>query len=502
MKINASEISALIKEQIKSYRHKIDSNDVGTVISVGDGIANVYGLDKAMLGELLLFPNEVYGMVMNLESDSVGVVLLGNDSLVKEGDLVNRTKMVMEVPVGKEMLGRVVNSLGQPIDGLGEIKTTRTRPIEVIAPGVIKRKSVDTPLETGITMIDAMTPIGRGQRELIIGDRQTGKTAIAIDTIINQKDKNVICIYVAIGQKNSTVAQIVDKLKKFKAMDYSIVVSASASEPAPLLYIAPYAGCAMAEEFMSQGKDVLIVYDDLSKHAVAYRALSLLLKRAPGREAYPGDVFYLHSRLLERACKLAPEFGGGSITALPIVETQSGDISAYIPTNVISITDGQIFLQTDLFNAGQRPAIDSGLSVSRVGGDAQFKATKQVARSLKIELASYLEMKSFSQFGSDLDATTLAILKHGEALMNVLKQKQYNVYQLDKQVFDLFVAKNKFLDDLNKDQIRATLDEAYRVFKATHQDVLDNINKQKEISDEDGNILLKEMQEFFENLNR
>ena len=502
MKINASEISALIKEQIKSYRHKIDSNDVGTVVSVGDGIANVYGLEKAMLGELLLFPNEVYGMVMNLESDSVGVVLLGNDSLVKEGDLVNRTKMVMEVPVGENMLGRVVNSLGQPIDGLGEIKTTKNRPIEVIAPGVIKRKSVDTPLETGITMIDAMTPIGRGQRELIIGDRQTGKTAIAIDTIINQKDKNVICIYVAIGQKNSTVAQIVDKLKKFKAMDYSIVVSASASEPAPLLYIAPYAGCAMAEEFMSQGKDVLIVYDDLSKHAVAYRALSLLLKRAPGREAYPGDVFYLHSRLLERACKLAPEFGGGSITALPIVETQSGDISAYIPTNVISITDGQIFLQTDLFNAGQRPAIDSGLSVSRVGGDAQFKATKQVARSLKIELASYLEMKSFSQFGSDLDASTLAILKHGEALMSVLKQNQYNVYQLDKQVFDLFVAKNKFLDDLNKDAIRPTLDEAYNVFKATHQDVLDNINKNKEISDEDGQILLNETKEFFENLNR
>ena len=502
MKINASEISALIKEQIKSYRHKIDSNDVGTVVSVGDGIANVYGLEKAMLGELLLFPNEVYGMVMNLESDSVGVVLLGNDSLVKEGDLVNRTKMVMEVPVGENTLGRVVNSLGQPIDGLGEIKTTKNRPIEVIAPGVIKRKSVDTPLETGITMIDAMTPIGRGQRELIIGDRQTGKTAIAIDTIINQKDKNVICIYVAIGQKNSTVAQIVDKLKKFKAMDYSIVVSASASEPAPLLYIAPYAGCAMAEEFMSQGKDVLIVYDDLSKHAVAYRALSLLLKRAPGREAYPGDVFYLHSRLLERACKLAPEFGGGSITALPIVETQSGDISAYIPTNVISITDGQIFLQTDLFNAGQRPAIDSGLSVSRVGGDAQFKATKQVARSLKIELASYLEMKSFSQFGSDLDASTLAILKHGEALMSMLKQNQYSVYQLDKQVFDLFVAKNKFLDDLEKDKVRPTLDEAYNVFKATHQDVLDSINKNKEISDQDGQVLLDEMKEFFENLNR
>ena len=502
MKINASEISALIKEQIKSYRHKIDSNDVGTVISVGDGIANVYGLEKAMLGELLLFPNQVYGMVMNLESDSVGVVLLGNDQLVKEGDIVSRTKQVMEVPVGENMLGRVVNSLGQPIDGLGEIKTTRTRPIEVIAPGVIKRKSVDTPLETGITMIDAMTPIGRGQRELIIGDRQTGKTAIAIDAIINQKDKNVICIYVAIGQKNSTVAQIVDKLKRFKAMDYIVVVSASASEPAPLLYIAPYAGCAMAEEFMYQGKDVLIVYDDLSKHAVSYRALSLLLKRAPGREAYPGDVFYLHSRLLERACKLAPEFGGGSITALPIVETQSGDISAYIPTNVISITDGQIFLQADLFNAGQRPAIDSGLSVSRVGGDAQFKATKQVARSLKIELASYLEMKSFAQFGSDLDASTLAILKHGEALMAVLKQKQYNVYQLDKQVFDLYVAKNKYLDNLKKDEVRPTLDKAYDVFKATHQDVLNNINKNKEISEKDENVLSKEMKEFFESLDK
>ena len=501
MKINASEISAFIKEQIKSYRHKIDSNDVGTVISVGDGIANVYGLEKAMLGELLLFPNQVYGMVMNLESDSVGVVLFGNDQLVKEGDIVSRTKEVMEVPVGENMLGRVVNSLGQPIDGLGEIKTTRTRPIEVIAPGVIKRKSVDTPLETGITMIDAMTPIGRGQRELIIGDRQTGKTAIAIDTIINQKDKGVICIYVAIGQKNSTVAQIVDKLKRFKAMDYTIVMSASASEPAPLLYIAPYAGCAMAEEFMYQGKDVLIVYDDLSKHAVSYRALSLLLKRAPGREAYPGDVFYLHSRLLERACKLAPEFGGGSITALPIVETQSGDISAYIPTNVISITDGQIFLQSDLFNAGQRPAIDSGLSVSRVGGDAQFKATKQVARSLKIELASYLEMKSFSQFGSDLDASTLAILKHGEALMSVLKQKQYNVYQLDKQVFDLYVAKNKYLDNLKKDDVRPTLDKAYDVFKATHQDVLNNINKNKEISSDDERVLSKEMSEFFESLN-
>ena len=502
MKIHANEISALIKEQIKNYRHKIDSNDVGTVVSVGDGIANVYGLEKAMLGELLLFPNNVYGMVMNLDSDSVGVVLLGDDSLVKEGDLVNRTKMVMEVPVGDELLGRVVNSLGQAIEGLGDIKTSKNRPIEVIAPGVIKRKSVDTPLETGITMIDAMTPIGRGQRELIIGDRQTGKTAIAIDTIINQKDKNVICIYVAIGQKNSTVAQIVDKLKRFKAMDYTIVVSASASEPAPLLYIAPYAGCAMAEEFMYQGKDVLIVYDDLSKHAVAYRTLSLLLKRAPGREAYPGDVFYLHSRLLERACKLAPEFGGGSITALPIVETQSGDISAYIPTNVISITDGQIFLQSDLFNAGQRPAIDSGLSVSRVGGDAQFKATKQVARSLKIELASYLEMKSFSQFGSDLDAATLAILNHGEALMAMLKQKQYNVYQLDKQVFDLYVAKNNYLDNLDKNDVRKVLDQAYDQFKATNSLTLANINKNKEILADDEKVLAKELKVFFENLNQ
>ena len=502
MKINASEISALIKEQIKSYRHKVDSNDVGTVISVGDGIANVYGLEKAMLGELLLFPNQVYGMVMNLESDSVGVVLLGNDQLVKEGDIVSRTKQVMEVPVGENMLGRVVNSLGQPIDGLGEIKTTRTRPIEVIAPGVIKRKSVDTPLETGITMIDAITPIGRGQRELIIGDRQTGKTAIAIDAILNQKDKGVICIYVAIGQKNSTVAQIVDKLKRLKAMDYTIVVSASASEPAPLLYIAPYAGCAMAEEFMYQGKDVLIVYDDLSKHAVSYRALSLLLKRAPGREAYPGDVFYLHSRLLERACKLAPEFGGGSITALPIVETQSGDISAYIPTNVMSITDGQIFLQADLFNAGQRPAIDSGLSVSRVGGDAQFKATKQVARSLKIELASYLEMKSFSQFGSDLDASTLAILKHGEALMSILKQNQYNVYQLDKQVFDLYVAKNNYLDQLDKSKVREVLNKAYDEFKATNANVLANINKNKEISASDEEVLSREVKAFFESYNQ
>ena len=502
MKINTNEISALIKEQIKNYRAKVDSNDVGTVVTVGDGIAVIYGLDKAMLGELLEFPNDVFGMVMNLETDSVGAVLLGDDTLIKEGDIVKRTGEVMEVPVGDNMLGRVVNALGQPIDGKGEIKYDNKRPIEVIAPGVIKRKSVDTPLETGLTAIDAMTPIGRGQRELIIGDRQTGKTAIAIDAIINQKDKNVICIYVAIGQKNSTVAQIVDKLRTFGAMNYTLVVAATASEPAPLLYIAPYAGCAMAEEWMHKGKDVLIIYDDLSKHAVSYRALSLLLKRSPGREAYPGDVFYLHSRLLERACKLAPEFGGGSITALPIVETQSGDISAYIPTNVISITDGQIFLTTDLFNAGQRPAIDSGLSVSRVGGAAQFKATKQVARSLKIDLANFTEMKSFAQFGSDLDKATLSVLKHGEVLLAMLRQEQYKPRQLDQQVFELYVAKGKYLDDVPVSEVRKTLDECYKYVSANAKDVFSSINKNKEILPEAEGKLKKAVDEFFQNLKK
>ena len=498
MKINANEISALIKEQIKNYHKKVDTSDVGTVVTVGDGIALIYGLDNAMLGELLLFPHDVYGMVMNLEVGHVGAVLLGDDSLIKEGDTVRRTKQVMEVPVGDEMLGRVVNALGQPIDGLGEIKTNKSRPIEVIAPGVIKRKSVDTPLETGITAIDAMTPIGRGQRELIIGDRQTGKTAIAIDTIINQKGKGVLCIYVAIGQKNSTVAQIVDKLKAHGAMDYTMVMAATASEPAPLLYVAPYAGCAVAEEWMNQGKDVLIIYDDLSKHAVAYRALSLLLKRSPGREAYPGDVFYLHSRLLERACKLAPEYGGGSITALPIVETQSGDISAYIPTNVISITDGQIFLTTDLFNAGQRPAIDSGLSVSRVGGAAQYKATKQVARSLKIDLANFSEMKSFSQFGSDLDQSTVAILKHGEVLLQVLRQEQYKPRSLSKQVFELFLAKNKYLDNIDTNKVRKTLDEVYQFVSNYHIDILGSIDKEKEILPEMEKTLNVALEEFFQ----
>ena len=414
MALRPDEISALIKEQIKHYDDVMEQKDVGTVMTVGDGVSVVHGLDNAMLGELILFPGDVYGMVMNLDEDSVGVTLLGNADEIKEGDEVRRTGKIIEVPVGDAMLGRVVNPLGQPIDGQGEIITTKTRPIERVAPGVMTRKSVDQPVQTGITTIDAIIPVGRGQRELIIGDRQTGKTAIAVDTIINQKGQDMYCIYVAIGQKNSTVAQVVEKLKKAGAMDYTVVVSASASELAPVQYIAPYAGCAIAEEWLDQGKDVLIVYDDLSKHAVAYRTVSLLLKRPPGREAYPGDVFYLHSRLLERSCRLNEENGGGSITALPIIETQAGDISAYIPTNVISITDGQIFLQQELFNAGFRPAIDTGLSVSRVGSTAQIKAMKQVSRNLKYELAQYEEMQSFAQFGSDLDAATKNAIEHGE----------------------------------------------------------------------------------------
>ena len=496
MKIKANEISALIKEQIKNYHRNIESSDVGTVVTVGDGIALIYGLDNAMLGELLEFPHDIFGMVMNLESDHIGAVLLGDGTIIKEGDKVKRTKRVMEVPVGDEMLSRVVNALGQPIDGLGDIKTSETRPIEVIAPGVMKRESVNTPLETGLKAIDAITPIGRGQRELIIGDRQTGKTALAIDTIINQKGKNVICIYVAIGQKNSTVAQIAHKLREHDALSYSVIFAATASEPAPLLYVAPYAGCALAEYFMNQGKDVLIVYDDLSKHAVSYRALSLLLKRSPGREAYPGDVFYLHSRLLERACKLNKENGGGSITALPIVETQAGDISAYIPTNVISITDGQIFLQTDLFNAGQRPAIDVGLSVSRVGGAAQFKAMKQVASSIKIDLASYEEMKSFSQFGSDLDAATVKVLKHGNALNEVLKQNQYNPYPLEREIFDLFLARHSYLDEVKKENIHPLLDKAYDFMMTNYSHTLKAIQDDKIISSESENQLKEGIDKF------
>ena len=468
MGLRPDEISALIKEQIKHFDDVIELKDVGTVMTVGDGVSLIHGLDNAMLGELLAFPNDVYGMVMNLDEDCVGAVLLGSESTIKEGDEVKRTGKIMEIPVGDE--------------GNGEIITAHTRPIERVASGVMTRKSVDQPLQTGITSIDAIIPIGRGQRELIIGDRQTGKTAIAIDTILNQKDQDIYCVYVAIGQKNSTVAQIVEKLRKGGAMEYTTVVSASASELAPVQYIAPYAGCAIAEEWLDQGKDVLIVYDDLSKHAVAYRTVSLLLKRPPGREAYPGDVFYLHSRLLERACRLNEENGGGSITALPIIETQAGDISAYIPTNVISITDGQIFLQQELFNAGFRPAIDTGLSVSRVGSAAQIKAMKQVSGSLKLELAQYAEMQAFAQFGSDLDAATKATLDHGAKVREVLKQAQYSPRTVSTQVITLFALKYGFTKTLEVEQVSAFMDQLVEHINMTQRDIIDEINEQKAIS--------------------
>ena len=500
MTIKSNEIASLIKEQIKNYSHKVESNDVGSVVTVGDGIASVYGLDQVMLSELLEFPHGVYGMAMNLNEDSVGAILFGNDSLIEEGDIVKRTHRVVQVPVGDGLLGRVVNALGQPIDGLGEIKYSKTRPIERIAPGVMTRKSVDVPLETGIKAIDTMIPIGRGQRELIIGDRQTGKTAIAIDTIINQKGKDVYCVYVAIGQKNSTVVQLVEKLKEHDAMGYTTVVSATASELAPLQYIAPYAGVTMAEEWMEQGKDVLIIYDDLSKHAVAYRTLSLLLKRSPGREAYPGDVFYLHSRLLERACRLSKEYGGGSITALPIIETQAGDITAYIPTNVISITDGQIFLQTELFNAGQRPAIDSGLSVSRVGSAAQFKCVKSVAKSLKIELASFHELQAFAQFGSDLDDATKKILVHGNVLMEVLKQGQYQPLTFVEQTIEIFTAQNRFMDDIDIDKVGSFLDGLMINLKKDYKYILDEIYETKVLSSENEEKLKEAIKKYKEAL--
>ena len=482
--LRPDEISALIKEQIKSYQKIIELKDVGTVMTIGDGVSLVHGLQDAMLGELLEFPHEVFGMVMNLEVDYVGAVLLGNDTLIKEGDEVKRTGRIIEVAVGDALLGRVVNSLGQAIDGQGEIKTNKTRPIERIAPGVMTRKSVDQPVQTGITSIDAIIPIGRGQRELIIGDRQTGKTAIAIDTILNQKDQNMYCVYVAIGQKNSTVAQIVERLRQGGAMEYTTIVSASASELAPVQYIAPYAGCAIAEEWLEQGKDVLIVYDDLSKHAVSYRTVSLLLKRPPGREAYPGDVFYLHSRLLERACRLNQENGGGSITALPIIETQAGDISAYIPTNIISITDGQIFLQQDLFNAGFRPAIDTGLSVSRVGSSAQIKAMKQVSGSLKLELAQYAEMQSFAQFGSDLDNATKAVLDHGAKVRQVLVQPQYTPRSIEHQVVSLFALKYGITKTISIENITEFINQLIEHIEVRHPEYIEEIRMQKEISPE------------------
>lgn len=497
MSIKLNEISSLIKEEIKDFKSKIDyANDVGTVVTVGDEIAIVYGLSKAMLGELLLFPNGVFGMAMNLEEDSVGVVMLGDDVEVKEGDIVKRTGKVVEVPVGDELLGRVINPLGAPIDGGPEIKTKRSAPIERIAPGIMARKSVDTPLETGIKCIDAIIPIGRGQRELIIGDRQTGKTAIAIDTIINQKGKGVYCIYISIGQKNSSVAKIVEKLKETGSMEYTTVVNASASQSSSLLYIAPFASVSIAEEWAKHGKDVLVVFDDLSKHAVAYRTLSLLLKRSPGREAYPGDIFYLHSRLLERCARLNEENGGGSITALPIIETQAGDISAYIPTNVISITDGQIFLNTDLFNAGQRPAIDTGLSVSRIGSAAQFKAMKKVSSSLKMHLANYRELQSFSQFGTDVEASTRKTIHHGEILMELIKQPQFHPIAMERQVIELFCAKYGFLDDLEVEQVKPFLDEFYAYLGASYPNVIEKIVATKDLIKADRDNLRSVLTEF------
>lgn len=471
MNLRPEEISSIIKEQIKKYEGKIELTDVGTVTSVGDGIAGVHGLEKCMSGELLEFPGQVYGMALNLEEDIVGSVLLGSDENIKEGDVVKRTSRIVEVPVGDALLGRVVNSLGQPIDGKGPVKTDKFRPIERVAPGIITRKSVHEPLQTGIKSIDSMIPIGRGQRELIIGDRQTGKTTIAIDTIINQKDTGVICVYVAIGQKRSTVAQIVDTLEKNGALDYSIVVAATASELAPLQYIAPYAGCAMAEEFMEQGKHVLIIYDDLSKHAVAYRALSLLLRRPPGREAYPGDVFYLHSRLLERSAKLNDELGAGSITALPIIETQAGDVSAYIPTNVISITDGQIFLESELFNAGIRPAVNPGISVSRVGGSAQIKAMKKVAGSLKLMYAQYRELQAFAQFGSDLDKDTQERLAQGERIVEVLKQGESTPIPVEKQIMIIYAVTNNYLRDIDAKLVGEFETEFFKFMDSSYPEV-------------------------------
>lgn len=496
MNLRPDEISGLIKEQIKNYTNQLEISDFGRVMQVGDGIAHVYGLSKCMAGELLEFPGKVYGMALNLEDDNVGAVILGSDREIKEGDIVKPTGTVVDVPVGEALIGRVVNPLGQPIDGRGMIDTHETRPIEYPAPGVLQRKSVDEPLQTGIKAIDAMIPIGKGQRELIIGDRQTGKTAIAVDTIINQKGKDVICIYVAIGQKKSTVAQLVQVLENKGAMEYTIVVSATASDVAPLQYIAPYAGCAMAEHFMYHGKDALIVYDDLSKHAVAYRAMSLLLRRPPGREAFPGDVFYLHSRLLERAAKLSDELGGGSITALPIIETQAGDVSAYIPTNVISITDGQIFLETELFFSGQRPAVNAGISVSRVGGSAQIKAMKRVAGKIKLMLAQYRELQSFSQFGSDVDADTKRRLDHGRILMEIIKQGQYSPLDVAHQVMIIYAAINNLLTDIPVSEIKSFEKQLFVYVDDHYPKIGDEIHDTGDMSPETEKLLSEAITEF------
>ncbi len=496
MNLRPEEISSVIKEEIKKYSTEFEVSDVGTVIQVADGIARIHGLEKAMQGELLEFPNEIYGMVLNLEEDNVGAVLLGDTSNINEGDTVKTTGRVATVPVGDAMLGRVVNALGQPIDGKGPIHTTKARPVERVASGVISRKSVDTPLQTGIKAIDSMVPIGRGQRELIIGDRQTGKTAIAVDTILNQKDQDVLCIYVAIGQKASTVANIVKTLEDNGAMDYTTVVASTASELAPLQYIAPYAGCAIGEEWMEAGKDVLIVYDDLTKHAAAYRTLALLLRRPPGREAYPGDVFYLHSRLLERAAKLSDKLGGGSLTALPIIETQAGDVSAYIPTNVISITDGQIYLETEMFNSGFRPAVNPGLSVSRVGGSAQIKAMKKIAGPIRIELAQYRELAAFSQFGSDLDADTKQKLDQGERIREILKQGQYAPLPVWYQVIIIYAATKKYLLDIAVEDILNFEKGLFEFMDTKYPEVPAAIRDEKEISDDTEKKLIQAIEEY------
>jgi len=498
MNLKPEEISSVIKEQIKNYQQKLETSDVGTVIQVADGIARIHGLENAMQGELLEFPGDVFGMVLNLEEDNVGAVLLGDTKNINEGDIVKTTGRVVEVPVGDAMLGRVVNALGQPIDGKGPIETTKTRQIERVASGVIARKSVDTPLQTGIKAIDAMVPIGRGQRELIIGDRQTGKTAIAIDTIINQKGQGVNCIYVAIGQKASTVANIVKTLTEYGAMEYTTIVASTASELAPLQYIAPYSGCAIGEEWMESGKDVLIVYDDLSKHATAYRTLSLLLRRPPGREAYPGDVFYLHSRLLERAAKLSDEFGGGSLTALPIIETQAGDVSAYIPTNVISITDGQIYLETEMFNSGFRPAVNAGLSVSRVGGAAQINAMKKLASPIRVELAQYRELAAFSQFGSELDDDTKEKLAQGERIKEMLKQPQYKPMPVEKQVVIIYAATKKYLIDIPVDRILEFESGLFEHISTKYPEIFEKIKTEKKLTDEIEESLVTAIKEFKE----
>ena len=496
MNLRPEEISSVIKEQIERYSSQLDVSDVGTVIQVADGIARVHGLENAMQGELLQFPGDVYGMVLNLEEDNVGVVLLGSASNIEEGDIVKTTGRVVEVPVGDALLGRVVNSLGQPIDGKGPVQTDKFRKIERVASGVITRKSVDTPLQTGIKAIDSMVPIGRGQRELIIGDRQTGKTAIAIDTIINQKGQNVKCIYVAIGQKASTVANIVKTLEEFGAMAYTTVVVSTASDLAPLQYIAPYSGCAIGEEWMENGEDVLVVYDDLSKHATAYRTLSLLLRRSPGREAYPGDVFYLHSRLLERAVRMSDEYGGGSLTALPIIETQAGDVSAYIPTNVISITDGQIYLETEMFNSGFRPAVNAGLSVSRVGGAAQIKAMKKIAAPIRTELAQYRELASFAQFGSELDADTKEKLAQGERIKEVLKQPQYQPMPVQYQVIIIYAVTKRFLLDVPVEDITRFEKEFFDYLDTKHPEIPAAIAEEKVISDATEEKLVKALNDF------